>query len=113
MFELRKSVESGEAPRILDDFEDAWMIKEFPAVHAVFYASTYPDGEPRMPGSISSWRCPEGVTVKLTDKDLDRAWQATAASFLECLQLLEDWLQRGKAPNAPSARSLLGKKPKK
>lgn len=98
-FELKKREENGEAPKFLDDFNEPWFVKEYPAVHEVLFRASFPDGSFRETGMMLVWRSPEGITVKVQDGEVGLAWQYTAESFVKALKKVEGALQAGTAPN--------------
>jgi hypothetical protein len=98
-FELKKREENGEAAKFLDDFNEPWFTKEYPAIHEVLFRAAFPDGSFRETGMMLVWRSPEGITVKLQDAELGAAWQYTAEGFLKALKKVEGALQAGSPPN--------------
>lgn len=105
VFELKKREENGEVPKLIDDFEDPWFKKEAPAVGAVLFAASFPDGTVRESGYLSVWRGAEGITVKLTDDHIKSCWQFTSETFHKALGLVEKALQTGK----PGNRSMMAR----
>jgi len=99
MFELRKREADGSLPKAKDDFVDAWFSKNAPAVGQVLFQAAYPDGSSRKPGFFTVWRSPDGVTVKLTDNEVQMCWQYSADGFLEAVKQVEKALQAGFAGN--------------
>lgn len=98
-FALRKKEELGELPLVLDDFEEPFISKKWPAVHATVFTCTFPDGTYRKPGLFTCWRGPEGVTVKVVDNELDMGWQHTAPTFEKALSVIEGQIAAGKLGN--------------
>lgn len=99
MFELRKKEELKELPMVVDDFQDPLIFKRWPAIHATVYCNTFKDGSYRQPGVLTSWRGPEGVTVKVVDNELDMAWQHTSESFEKACNIIEKQLLENRAGN--------------
>ena len=95
MFELRKRMADGSLPPAKDDFIDPFFAKRAPAVGQTLFQSAFPDGTARKPGFFTMWRSPDGVTVKLTDNEVQMCWQYSAECFEEALKQLEKALQAG------------------
>ena len=99
MFELRKREADGSLPKAKDDFVDDWFSKHAPAVGQVVFQSAFPDGTARKPGFFTMWRSPDGVTVKVTDNEVQMCWQYSAETFQQAVKLVEKALQGGMAGN--------------
>ncbi len=104
MFELRTREEQGDVPLLNDSFVDPFFEKECPAVGATLFTNSAKSGKVRETGLLLVWRGPEGITVKVTDHELDQSWQYTAETFQKALRLVEKALQGGLAGNR-SAKS--------
>lgn len=99
MFELRKKEELKDLPKVIDDFSDPLIAKKWPCIHDVVFRVTFKDGSYRQPGILGCWRGPEGVTVKVTDNELDCAWQHTSETFEKAMNVVEGQLAAGKPAN--------------
>jgi hypothetical protein len=95
MFELRRLNADGSLPPAKDEFVDAFFAKHAPAVGQVVFQSAYPDGAARKTGFFTAWRGPEGVTIKITDHQVQMCWQYSGEGFLEALKQVEKALQNG------------------
>jgi hypothetical protein len=95
VFELRKREADGSLPKIKDEFVDAFFAKTAPCVGQVVFQSAYPDGTPRKTGFFQVWRSPDGVTVKVTDHEVEMAWQYAGETFLDALKQVEKALIAG------------------
>jgi hypothetical protein len=100
-FELRKREADGSLPRAKDDFVDPFFAKHAPCVGQVVFQAAFPDGTARKTGFFASWRSPDGVTVKVTDHEVEMAWQYSAETFLDALKQVEKAL----LANFPGNRS--------
>jgi hypothetical protein len=99
MFELLRRQSDGSLPPVKDDFIESFFAKHAPAVGSLVFQSAYPDGKPRKTGALAMWRGPEGVTIKVTDNEVEMCWQYSAEGFLDALKQLEKALQGGLPPN--------------
>jgi hypothetical protein len=103
MFELKTREERGELPALLDSFADPFFEKKYPAVGMVLFCSSTTSGRVRKTGSFSMWRSPEGITVKLSDNEMNETYQFTSETFERALARIEKALQEGQRGNKPSA----------
>lgn len=98
-FELRKRETDGSLTKFLDDFEEPWFKKKYPACHETLFRASMPDGTFRQTGLLMAWRSPEGLTVKVQDGELQVAWQFTDQTFEGAMGKVEKAIQAGAMPN--------------